>query len=225
MLYIDTSTYTCVCAFVLDNGICRESQKPPGAPLQQPGKRTQAARNARAGQERPRAARSSQERSAAARAATSSTRASAQTRSRSSPRRPQEAPGSPRKPQEAPGQPRNSPGAAQWPPEAGRGEAQEWPRSGPAAASTANGYPYMKDDNIHEIRFMQDTRHTKRLKHENHMFQVKIKNMSFRRLKTINPNMDINMMLSRPMPLKCHFHVCVRYSYRYRHRCRYGSTC
>ncbi len=132
MLYIDTSTYTCVYAFVLDNGICRErilqSQKPPGAPLQQPGKRTQAARNARAGQERPRAARSSQEK-ATARAATSSTRASAQTRSRSSPRRPQD---SPETVQERPsGGPK---------PE----EGQEWPRSGPAAASTANGYPYMK---------------------------------------------------------------------------------
>ena len=81
-------------------------------------------------------------------------------------------------------------------------------------ASTANGYPYMKEDNIHEIRFMQDTRHTKRLKHENHMFPMKDKNLTFRGFKTIHPNMDINMMLSRPMPLKCHFHVSVRYSCR-----------
>jgi hypothetical protein len=156
ILYIDTSTYTCVYAFVLENGICRErilqSQKPPGAPQEQPGERPQAATSgqerpgpARSGHEPPGAARSSQERPGAARSRQEH-HAGGRPEAVQDPRK------GPRTAQEAPGQPRSSPGAAQWRPEGGPGGAQEWPRSGPAAAFTANGYPYIKHDNIHEIR-------------------------------------------------------------------------
>ena len=43
---------------------------------------------------------------------------------------------------------------------------------------------------------MQDTRHTSQLKRENHIFAMKNNYLCFRRFKTINPNMDINMMIS-----------------------------
>jgi len=108
-------------------------------------------RAARSGQDRPGAATSRQEQPGAAKPP-GAARSRQEHHAGGRPEAVQDPRRGPRTAQEAPGQPRSSPGAAQWRPEGGPGGAQEWPRSGPAAAFTANGYPYIKYNNIHEIR-------------------------------------------------------------------------